>query len=128
VIFYADQATDSMRRAIEETHRRRKLQLAYNVEHDITPRGIVKSLDEVVLSTAVADAKRKDGADVVVDAGTPSESLAAAIEAEMLREARDLNYEKAASLRDRLDEIRLALAATENRTAPRRHRSRSTDE
>jgi excinuclease ABC subunit B len=122
VIFYADQVTDSMRRAIDETQRRRKLQLEYNAEHGITPRGIIKSLDEVVLSTSVADAKRKDGADVVFDAGAPSEALAAAIEAEMLREARDMNYEKAASLRDRLDEIRLSLAATENRTAPRRRR------
>ncbi|HXV14387.1 MAG TPA: excinuclease ABC subunit UvrB [Candidatus Krumholzibacteria bacterium] len=125
VIFYADQVTDSMRRAIDETRRRRALQLAYNTEHGITPRGIIKSLDEVALSTAIADAKRKDGADVIVDAGLPSEALAAAIEAEMLREARDLNYEKAASLRDRLDEIRLALAATENRTAPRRLRGKS---
>jgi len=88
------------------------------------PRGIVKSLDEVVLSTSVADAKHRDGADVLVDNGAPSEALAAAIEVEMLREARDLNYEKAASLRDRLDEIRLALAASENRTAPRRLRGK----
>jgi excinuclease ABC subunit B len=124
VIFYADHATDSMQRAIEETQRRRTMQLAYNREHGITPRGIVKSLDEVVLSTSVADAKRREGADVIVDAAAPSEALAAAIEAEMLREARDLNYEKAASLRDRLDEIRLALAAGENRTAPKRLRGK----
>ncbi len=124
VIFYADHVTESMQRAIDETQRRRKLQLAYNQEHGITPRGIVKSLDEVALSTSIADAKRKDGADVVIDAGAPTEALAAAIEAEMLREARDLNYEKAASLRDRLDEVRLTLAATENRTAPRRLRGK----
>jgi excinuclease ABC subunit B len=122
VIFYADQVTDSMQRAIDETRRRRKLQLEYNAAHGITPRGIVKSLEEVVLSTSVADAKRKDGADVVLDPGTPSEALAAALEVEMLREARDMNYEKAASLRDRLDEVRLSLAATANRTAPRRRR------
>jgi excinuclease ABC subunit B len=127
VIFYADAVTDSMRRAIDETRRRRALQLAYNTEHGITPRGIIKSLDEVALSTAIADAKRKDGADVIIDAGAPTEALAAAIEAEMLREARDLNYEKAASLRDRLDEIRLSLAATENRTAPRRLRGKSAE-
>jgi excinuclease ABC subunit B len=125
VIFYADHVTDSMRRAIDETLRRRKLQLAYNEEHGITPRGIVKSLDEVALSTSIADARRKDGADVIIDAGAPTEALAAAIEAEMLREARDMNYEKAASLRDRLDEVRLSLAATENRTAPRRLRGKS---
>jgi excinuclease ABC subunit B len=122
VIFYADEVTESMQRAIDETRRRRKLQLEYNAVHGITPRGIVKSLEEVVLSTSVADAKHRDGADVVVDPGAPSETLAAALEVEMLREARDLNYEKAASLRDRLDEVRLALAATANRTAPRRRR------
>ncbi len=125
VIFYADHVTESMRGAIDETRRRRALQLAYNREHGITPRGIVKSLDEVALSTAIADARRKDGADVIIEAGAPSAALAAAIEAEMLREARDLNYEKAASLRDRLDEIRLSLAASENRTAPRRLRGKS---
>ncbi|HEU4928974.1 MAG TPA: helicase-related protein, partial [Candidatus Krumholzibacteria bacterium] len=127
VIFYADQQTESMQRAINETRRRRALQLAYNQEHGITPRGIVKSLDEVALSTTIADAKKRAGADVIVEAGAPSEALAAAIEAEMLREARDLNYEKAASLRDRLDEIRLTLAATENRTAPRRLRGKNGD-
>jgi excinuclease ABC subunit B len=125
VIFYADQVTDSMQRAIDETQRRRRLQLDYNAAHGITPRGIVKSLDEVALSTSIADAKHRGGADLLIDPGAPSEALAAAIEAEMLREARDMNYEKAASLRDRLDEIRLALAATENRTAPRRHRGKS---
>ncbi len=125
VIFYADEHTESMQRAIDETRRRRALQLAYNQEHNITPRGIVKSLDEVALSTTIADARKRGGADIVVEAGAPSEALAAAIEAEMLREARDLNYEKAASLRDRLDEIRLSLSATGNRTAPRRLRGKS---
>ena len=125
VIFYADERTESMQRAIDETRRRRALQLAYNQEHNITPRGIVKSLDEVALSTTIADARKRAGADIIVEAGAPSEALAAAIEAEMLREARDLNYEKAASLRDRLDEIRLSLSATGNRTAPRRLRGKS---
>jgi excinuclease ABC subunit B len=110
VIFYADRITDSMRRAIDETNRRRKLQLEYNDKHGITPRGIVKTLDEVRLSTSVADAKRLDGAEVVYDPGAKNEELAAAIEAEMLREARDMNFEKAASLRDRLEELRLQIA------------------
>jgi excinuclease ABC subunit B len=109
VIFYADNITDSMRRAIGETNRRRRLQLDYNEEHGITPRGIVKTLDEVRLSTSVADARNLEGADVILDPGAASEELAAAIEAEMLREAKALNFEKAASLRDRLEEIRLQL-------------------
>jgi excinuclease ABC subunit B len=122
VIFYADKVTESMRRAMDETNRRRSRQLDYNREHGITPRGIVKSLDEVVLSTQVADARRREGADVILEA---------AIEAEMLREAQALNFEKAASLRDSLDEIRLQLAAAGARSdaaAARRGRGPSRGE
>ncbi len=110
VIFFADRITGSMRRAIDETNRRRELQLTYNEEHGIVPKGIVKTLEEVRLSTSVADAKRTDGADVIFESELPSESLARALEEEMLREAQALNYEKAASLRDRLDEVRIQLA------------------
>jgi excinuclease ABC subunit B len=120
VIFYADHITDSMQRAMDETNRRRKLQLEYNELHGIVPRGIVKSLNEVALATSIADARARDGADILVDPGAPSDALAAAIEAEMLREAQALNFEKAASLRDRLDEIRLQLAAARNSTPGRR--------
>jgi excinuclease ABC subunit B len=123
VIFYADQTTDSMRRAIDETNRRRELQLAYNDDHGITPRGIVKSLEEVRLSTSVADARRVEGADVLVDATAATDELAAAIEAEMLREAQALNFEKAASLRDRLEEIRLQIVL-EREENPRGRKSR----
>ena len=120
VIFYADTITDSMRRAMDETNRRRKLQLAYNEEHGIVPRGIIKSLSEIGLATSIADARARDGADVLVDPGAPSDAIAAAIEAEMLREAQALNFEKAASLRDRLDEIRMQLAAARSATPGRR--------
>jgi len=121
VIFYADSVTDSMRRAIDETNRRRRRQLAYNERHGITPRGIVKSLEEVRLATAVADARHPGGADVIQDVGAASEQMAAALEAEMLREAQALNFEKAASLRDRLEEVRLQLAL-EAQSRPRRGR------
>jgi excinuclease ABC subunit B len=110
VIFYADEVTESMKRAIDETNRRRVLQLAYNEEHGIIPKGIVKSLDEVRLSTSVADARKVDGADVVIDANMSPEHLARVLEEEMLREAQALNFEKAASLRDRLEEVRIELA------------------
>jgi excinuclease ABC subunit B len=126
VIFYADEVTDSMRKAIGETTRRRELQLAYNEEHGIIPRGIVKSLDEVRLSTSVADARRVDGADVVVDSDLRPEELARVLEEEMLREARSLNFEKAASLRDRLEEVRIELAMRKQGHAPRR-KGRSHD-
>ena len=123
VIFYADNVTRSMRRAIDETNRRRALQLEYNDEHGITPRGIVKSLEEVRLSTSVADVRRVDGADVVFDPGAASEDLAAALEVEMLREAQALNFEKAASLRDRLEEVRLQLVLEAEERGARRGRS-----
>ncbi len=122
VIFYADKVTESMRRAIGETNRRRALQLKYNDKHGITPRGIVKSLEEVRLSTSVADVRRVDGADVVFDPGAASEDIAAALEAEMLREARALNFEKAASLRDRLEEVRLQLVLEAEERGARRGR------
>jgi excinuclease ABC subunit B len=109
VIFYANNMTGSMRRAIEETNRRRRLQLDYNRKHDITPRGIVKTLDEVKLSTSVADAKNLEGADVIFEAGVATEEMAKALETDMLREAQALNFEKAASLRDRLEEVRLQM-------------------
>ncbi|MBI4721034.1 MAG: excinuclease ABC subunit UvrB [Chitinivibrionia bacterium] len=111
VIFYAAEATESMRRAIDETNRRRALQLEYNRAHGITPRGIIKSYEEVRLATSVADVRRIDGADVVTGADIPPERLAAMLEEEMLREARALNFEKAASLRDRLDEMRMQMIA-----------------
>src|SRR6185503_13173196 len=55
-IFYADRMTDSMKRCIEETSRRREIQVAHNTEHGITPRSVSKSIDEVRFSTRVADA------------------------------------------------------------------------
>jgi excinuclease UvrABC helicase subunit UvrB len=74
----------------------------------------------VALTTSIADARARDGADVLFDPGAASDAIAAAIEAEMLREAQALNFEKAASLRDRLDEIRMQLAATRSATPGRR--------
>jgi excinuclease ABC subunit B len=123
VIFYADTITDSMRRAIDETNRRRRLQLAYNEKHGIVPRGIVKTLEEVRLSTSVADAKRLEGAGLVLEREMGLEELAAVLEKEMLEEARALNFEKAASLRDRLEEVRLEIAVKKGE-APRGERAR----
>jgi excinuclease ABC subunit B len=116
VVLYADQVTDSMRRALDEMNRRRTKQLAYNVEHDITPRTIVKSVDEIMRATSVADSIQTGERDEVQSLLKAVESegadaLIGRLEGEMLAAARALEFERAASLRDRIDEIRSTLAA-----------------
>ncbi len=108
-ILYADEMTDSMRRAIDETVRRREVQAAHNREHGIEPRSIVKSVREIRFSTAVADARETQPA--VYERGgsyeeLSVEELAEAIEKEMRAAAAELDFEAAARLRDELFEIR----------------------
>jgi excinuclease ABC subunit B len=106
--------TDSMRRAMDETGRRRVKQLAYNQSHGITPRSVEKSVDEVLRSTSVADAIGTNAENDLqrlvraADAGS-AEELIARLESEMLDAARKLEFELAASLRDRIDDIRATL-------------------
>jgi len=121
VILYADQMTGSMTRALEEMNRRREAQFRYNEEHGITPQTIVKSVAEVMRGTAVADAS----APVTPEDLLPSdalrldrESLIELLEREMLAAAAREEFEAAASLRDRLDELRLEAGKEQNR-APR---------
>ena len=111
VIMYAETITGSMERAITETNRRRTLQAEYNREHGITPRSIVKSVQDILGQTSAADARAvaEPEPDPVQDlglAGQPIETVIARLEAEMLREARALRFEQAASLRDRIQELR----------------------
>jgi excinuclease ABC subunit B len=116
VILYADTMTASMRRALEETDRRRTKQLAWNAEHGVTPRTIVKSVEQVLRVTGVADAIRAEtdpaGLLAAADRDDPQELLAR-LEAEMLEAAKRLEFERAASLRDRLDDLRATLAGVE---------------
>ena len=117
VILYADVVTDSMRRALEETTRRRAKQLQYNRTHGITPRTVEKSVEDVMRSTSVADAIGSDAEGDVrqvlsaVEREGPA-ALIARLEAEMLEAARRLEFERAASLRDRVDEIRAMVGET----------------
>jgi excinuclease ABC subunit B len=121
VIFYADSVTDSMRRAITEMNRRREKQQAYNLEHGITPRTILKTIEEILQATSVADAigrgeqMRRQEAVIL---GDDAEQLLAQLEGEMLEAARALEFERAASLRDRIDDVRAALAMARGSGVP----------
>jgi excinuclease ABC subunit B len=130
-ILYADKITGSMERALAEMDRRRVIQRAYNEEHGITPQSIVKSLDEVRLSTHVADqrtektdARKKKGkaAPESVDLKDPAQRAAAmaALEQQMREAAANLEFELAAMLRDQLNELRAASAPNVRRPAGRR--------
>jgi len=108
-ILYADRKTGSMERALKEMDRRRATQLAYNVEHDITPRSIVKSVLDIRFVTRVADARvGKPGAGEVrrpADAGE-RDTLIRMLEQQMQAAAEDLDFELAAVLRDQLLELK----------------------
>ncbi len=128
-ILYADRITGSMERAIGEMDRRRTIQRAYNIEHNITPMSIVKSLNEVRLSTHVADQRsekvepRRKGRDpnAHVDLHDPQQRAAAiaALELQMRQAAANLEFELAAMLRDQLNELRAVGAPNVKRGALR---------
>ena len=118
VIMYADKVTDSMRRMMEETSRRREKQVAFNTEHNITPKTIYKTYDEVMASTAVADIKssrdlrhERESAPLVADSIvkylTPDQKadLLEEMKKEMLKASHDLEFERAAQLRDEIDRL-----------------------
>jgi excinuclease ABC subunit B len=108
-ILYADRVTGSMRRALDEMARRRALQQAYNAEHAITPRSIVKSVDQVRFATRFADAKTAKPAAPGVRRPADAqerEALVKLLENQMQAAAEDLDFELAAVLRDQILELR----------------------
>jgi len=108
-ILYADRVTGSMERALKEMDRRRETQVAYNVEHGITPRSIVKSVGDIRFVTRVADARvAKPGAgEVRRPAGAGErETLIRMLEQQMQAAAEELDFELAAVLRDQLLELK----------------------
>ncbi len=109
VIMYADQMTDSMHRAIRETERRRGIQARYNREHNITPRSIYKTIDEIMKTTQVADSRAgtvvKESASPYLDEMDREERLEA-LERAMHEAAARLEFEKAAQYRDELERLR----------------------
>jgi excinuclease ABC subunit B len=107
VIMYGDRITESMEKAISETERRRAIQIAYNEKHGITPTTINKKVREIIEATKVAESK----AEYLTGAGgklskKDKQSLMQRLEAEMKDAAKNLQFERAAELRDALLELR----------------------
>jgi excinuclease ABC subunit B len=117
VLMYADRITGSMRSAIEETSRRRKLQLEYNQKHNIIPKSIVKSREEIMQATAVADSRGEkdfasDGSEAYEDSKILTEmdrhELIEHLKKEMKKAAEELEFEEAAKLRNRIRKLVLS--------------------
>ncbi|WP_439473391.1 excinuclease ABC subunit UvrB [Algoriphagus formosus] len=128
VIMYADHITDSMQMAIDETKRRRSLQMAYNEEHGITPKTVIKSRDKIMGQTKVADSKKNAkvyaepmpgetaiAADPVVQylGKEKLEKLIAQTQKQMEKAAKELNFTEAARLRDEWMALKNRLAQLE---------------
>jgi excinuclease ABC subunit B len=117
VIMYADTITDSMRRAIDETNRRRKIQTEYNEKHGIQPQGIVKEVRDLTDRVRVAAESRaeyKTGAPLEIPKSEGSR-LIAELEKQMREAAQNWEFEKAALLRDQIFELRGMLDAQDPR-------------
>jgi len=117
-ILYADRITDSMRRAIDETERRRAKQMAFNVQHGIEPRGVVKRVKDLIEGVysdkSQAEASRLAQAQAQQEAVNELDEVALAreikrVEKAMLEHARQLEFEKAAQARDQLQRLRSRL-------------------
>jgi len=115
VIMFADHITDSMKRAIDETNRRRHIQMQYNTENGITPITITKAIRERLISSAFdQDRDPKQFAKELRDTMTLDDLLEAVAEMdrEMKRSAKALDFERAAELRDQIAELKKALPDT----------------
>ncbi|MEO7041126.1 MAG: excinuclease ABC subunit UvrB [Gemmatimonadaceae bacterium] len=129
-IFYADRITGSMKRCMDETARRRATQVAYNVEHGLIPRSVVKSTDQVRFITRVADARsERQGRQAeqsrrVAESSpeyskiTDIDALVKTLEDDMKTAAKDLDFETAARIRDQLFELRAQRDAKAKKSSP----------
>ena len=117
-ILYADKVTDSMRRAIEETQRRRERQRAHNEKHQITPRSVVKPVNDIIDGVATdpnaRSVSRRGSAGSLLKTTPGSSPMSAEdfkhtiqqLEEKMYTHARDLEFEQAAQLRDQITELK----------------------
>jgi len=117
VIMYADRITESMRKTITETNRRRKLQKQYNDENNITPRTIYKSVEEILSSTSIADIRKKEEKEsfTFLKVAEPilkymsneqKKDLIEQLTEQMYQAAKDLEFERAASIRDEISHLK----------------------
>jgi excinuclease ABC subunit B len=116
VIMYADRMTDSMQFAIDETNRRRAIQQAYNEEHGIEPASIAKAVKDLTDRVRVAEERESYGADNL--AAVPRDELARMLEdltKQMRAAAQELEFERAALLRDQINDLRQVLDAEDKR-------------
>ena len=115
VIMYADVMTDSMRLAIDETKRRREIQMAYNEEHGITPQTIQKAVRDLISISQKADTEEMQmEKDVESMSREELEKLVDKVTKKMKKAAAELNFEAAAELRDQLIELKKALNEMED--------------
>ncbi len=101
VIMYADELTDSMEKAISETNRRRKIQEEYNKKNNITPKTIQKSVRDIIKATVIEDIKTE----YKLDKNEDIKDIIAKLTDEMLKHASNMEFEKAAELRDKIKEL-----------------------
>ena len=107
---YADMITDSMRQAMEETKRRREIQMRYNKEHDITPQSIHKAVRDLIsISKKVAAEELRMEKDPESMSREELEKLIGDVTKQMKKAAAELNFEAAAELRDKMTELKKQL-------------------
>ncbi|MBX9268932.1 excinuclease ABC subunit UvrB [Chromobacterium violaceum] len=108
-LLYADRITDSMRKAMDETERRRAKQMAFNAEHGIVPKGVEKKIKDIIDGVYSVEAERKKLVDEAAVAMMDEKTLAKEIkrlEKEMMEAARNLEFERAARIRDELKQLK----------------------
>ena len=120
VIMYADRKTDSMKRAIDETQRRRQIQEVYNTEHGITPQTVKKRIKDLIETTKVAEEKAeyKTSKGMKMSSQEKNELLIS-LENEMREASRKLEFERAAKLRDMIVELKGSLPAKKSNAKKR---------
>ncbi len=120
VILYADRMTDSMQQAIDETQRRREMQIEYNQEHGITPTTIRKEIRSGIEAESQARAKAHAAVGNTEESEQKQAELLAQLETDMLNAAAELDFERAAKMRDQIADLRDGSSPTRARNQKRR--------